>query len=118
MDLWDGVELWVTAGTSTAHEELHGFLDDKTLLQVGNMDLDDDWGRVGSSRFYGASGGSGGEGDSCRKPRSQRRSPTAWPTLVIEAGYSQSTRKLRHKARWWLETSNFGVKIVLLAKLL
>ncbi|KAK3945269.1 hypothetical protein QBC46DRAFT_403480 [Diplogelasinospora grovesii] len=103
IDLWDEGELWVRAGTSTAHESLHGC----------TMGLEYDWESTGSATFYKAGGGSAGEGDSSRKPGSERPSPTGWPTLVIEAGYPQSMRKLRQKARWWFEASNFDVKIVL-----
>ncbi|RYP37368.1 hypothetical protein DL768_010882 [Monosporascus sp. mg162] len=40
-----------------------------------------------------------------------------WPTLVIEAGYSQSLAGLHADMRWWFSTSNHDVKIVILAKL-
>ncbi|KAK3364301.1 hypothetical protein B0T25DRAFT_470421 [Lasiosphaeria hispida] len=118
MDLWDGTQLWITTHASGLHETLHGHLDDKILLQVASMGLCDDWKRVGTTTFTAGAGGSGGEGDSSRKPVSQRPLPAMWPTLVIEGGYSQSLRKLRHKARWWLQESNFEVKIVLIAKCL
>jgi hypothetical protein len=39
-----------------------------------------------------------------------------YPTLVIEAGWSQTLQKLREKARWWFDKSNIDVKIVLLVK--
>jgi hypothetical protein len=54
-----------------------------------------------------------GEGDSCRKPKSMR---TNYPTLVTEAGWSQTLEKLREKARWWFNKSKGDVKIVLLVK--
>ncbi|KAK3944463.1 hypothetical protein QBC46DRAFT_374384 [Diplogelasinospora grovesii] len=115
IDLWDGGELWVTAGISAAHGTLHGFFDDEIYRQVCGMGLYTDWKRTASTNYLGNS--SGGQGDSSRKPRSQRPSPTAWPTLVLEAGYSQSMRKLRLKARWWFRASNHEVKIVILTKL-
>ncbi|KAK3363699.1 hypothetical protein B0T25DRAFT_492680 [Lasiosphaeria hispida] len=116
MDFWDGVELWVTVHASGVHEVLHRYLDDNIRDRIVLMGLGNNWKAVGSTTFN--ANRSGSEGDSSRKPPSQRRFPTAWPTLVIEGGYSQSMRKLRHKARWWLKTSNFEVKIVLLAKFL
>ncbi|CAI4219750.1 unnamed protein product [Parascedosporium putredinis] len=42
---------------------------------------------------------------------------TDFPTLVIEAGYSQSWASLRAKGRWWFEASDYAVKIVLLVKM-
>ncbi|KAI5864687.1 hypothetical protein GGS23DRAFT_561410 [Durotheca rogersii] len=118
MDFWDGTELWVTARLSGAHETLHKYLDDEVLIQVYNIGLRDDWKPVGSTTFSASTGSSGGEGDSSRKPTSQRGSPTERPTLIIEGGYSQSMGKLRHKARWWLGNHNFEVEIVLIAKFL
>lgn len=57
-----------------------------------------------------------GEGDSVLKPISKRPSGKDFPTLVIEAGYTQTWLSLRTKARWWFEHSKYDVKIVLLAK--
>lgn len=39
-----------------------------------------------------------------------------WPTLVMEAGYSQSMASLRETMEWWFRASNHEVKIVLLIK--
>jgi len=58
-----------------------------------------------------------GEGDSGRKPFTKRPLGTDFPTLVIEAGYSQSWASLRAKGRWWFESSDYAVKIVLLMKM-
>ncbi|KAF8352110.1 hypothetical protein F5887DRAFT_1068466 [Amanita rubescens] len=55
-----------------------------------------------------------GEGDSCLQPRV--RPPDGFPTVVIEAGYTQSWNSLQEKARWWFEASHFDVKIVIFAK--
>jgi len=57
---------------------------------------------------------SGGEGDSCLQPGV--RPPDGFPTVVIEAGYTQSWNSLRQKARWWFTVSHFDVKIVILVK--
>lgn len=115
-DLWNRGELWITAVPSSLHEKLHGYLNDRILVQTSAMGLDCEWASVGTTRFHAANGSSS-EGDACRKPRSQRPTDLAWPTLVIEAGVSQSMRNLRNKARWWFEASNYDVKIVILAKL-
>ncbi len=47
----------------------------------------------------------------------ERHLSDSWPTLVIEAGYTQSLPSLRSKMRWWFNESNGDVKIVVLAKL-
>lgn len=39
----------------------------------------------------------------------------AWPTLVIEAGVSESLVGLRKDMEWWFSTSGHQVQIVLLA---
>jgi hypothetical protein len=39
-----------------------------------------------------------------------------YPTLVIEAGWTQTLEKLRQKAEWWFAKSGGDVKIVLLVK--
>ena len=120
MDLWDGKKLRITAHVSGPHERLHRYLDEDIQNRVLFMGLKKEWTAMGSQKFKpGGSGndGEGGEADSSRKPESQRPSATAWPTLVIEGGYSQSIESLRVKADWWLKEFNFEVKIVLLAKL-
>ena len=40
----------------------------------------------------------------------------AWPTLVVEAGDSESLSELHNDMRWWFFASEHQVKIVLLAK--
>jgi len=39
-----------------------------------------------------------------------------WPTLVVEAGYSESLNQLRNDMRWLFSESNHDVKVVILAK--
>jgi hypothetical protein len=84
------------------------------------MGLRGEFYRVGSTTFEekDANGNitSGGEGDSSRKPRSVRKGEDQYPTLVIEAGWTQTLPKLREKARWWFTKSRGDVKIVLLVK--
>jgi hypothetical protein len=64
----------------------------------------------------GHPGGDGGEGDSVGGPIPDRLKREKWPTLVIEAGHSESLPQLRADMRWWFSTSNHDVKIVILAK--
>lgn len=76
------------------------------------------WTQIGSTTFrpQGHPGGDGGEGDSCGGPKPARNHPVAWPTLVIEAGDSESLTALRDDMRWWFTASDHQVKIVLLSK--
>jgi hypothetical protein len=48
------------------------------------------------------------EGDTTFKPLSMRPREADWPTIVIEAGWSDSLRKLRLDACFWLEDSGKG----------
>ena len=54
------------------------------------------------------------EGDSAFKPLSIRPREADWPTIVLEAGWSESLTRLRLDAHFWLEDSGGDVKIVLL----
>lgn len=60
------------------------------------------------------------EGDTTGRPKPRlRASPDThiiWPTLVIEAGESESRAELRNDKDRWFAHSNFEVKIVLLVK--
>jgi len=99
------------------HEGLHRGLDNCFHDDAVSIGLRWEFVSIGSTTFIDkdANGNiiSEGEGDSCRKPRSMR---TIYPTLVIEAGWSQTLEKLREKARWWFDKSKGDVKIVLLVK--
>ncbi|KAK3359881.1 hypothetical protein B0T25DRAFT_577931 [Lasiosphaeria hispida] len=101
------------------HEELHGRLYDEFIGQVRDMGLKNSWRGIRSTTLsaqQGHSGRSGKEGDSTGGPEPQRAAKSAWPTLVIEAGFSQSLEKLHLAMRRWFSLSNHEVKIVLLAK--
>ncbi|KAK0731888.1 hypothetical protein B0H67DRAFT_89794 [Lasiosphaeris hirsuta] len=67
-------------------------------------------------RAQGHPGGDGGEGDLTGGPDPERAGIDDWPTLVIEAGDSESLGELHNDMRWWFRTSNHQVKIALLAK--
>jgi hypothetical protein len=105
---------------SSPHEHLHGLLDDKIYLQVATMGLNDDFMPTHATKFQDKNAGSvisAGEGDSARKPLSGRPLGSDFPTLVIEAGVSQTLQSLRQKARWWFNVSKGDVKVVLLVKM-
>ncbi|CAI4215960.1 unnamed protein product [Parascedosporium putredinis] len=57
-----------------------------------------------------------GKSDSSGGPDPERASKGAWPTLVIEAGVSESLNELHEDMRWWFAASDHQVKIVLLTK--
>jgi hypothetical protein len=65
----------------------------------------------GGTTYHGPS--SSKEGDSTYKPKWCRAGKDNWPTLVFEAGLSESLAKLRTDAGWWLENSRGEVKIVI-----
>jgi hypothetical protein len=101
------------------HEQLHLAIDKKIFLSMVRMGLDDtDWISMGSTtlRAQGHPNGDGGEGDSTGGPRNLRGGEGAWPTLVIEAGVSETLEELRNDMKWWFGTSDHQVQIVLLAK--
>ena len=71
---------------------------------------------VGSGRFKSPRGNSK-EGDTCYVP--EARSPRGghnwpWPSLVLEAGVSESLPQLRADAAWWFSDSDGDVKITIL----
>jgi hypothetical protein len=97
------------------HERLHLRLNLYISQNIGTMGLLEQWNLDGASNLR-AQNGDGSEGDSTGGPDPERSGPTAWPTLVIEAGYSESLEALRNDVRWWFSASNHQVKIVALAK--
>lgn len=102
------------------HEALHSALYiTEIFFEIGQIGLRYNWKHTSSKLFLprGSNGGRRGEGDSGGGPNPERRDPHTFPTLVIEAGYSQSLRSLRQKARFWFDISNHDIKIVILAKL-
>ncbi|KAI5864087.1 hypothetical protein GGS23DRAFT_562851 [Durotheca rogersii] len=98
----------------TLHLELWNLYRDKLVRK----NQDRGWRPIGSTTFRprGHPEGDVGEGDSSGCPRPVRSSPGSWPTLVIEAGDSESLSALRDDMRWWFLASDHDVKIVLLAK--
>ena len=70
------------------------------------MGLEEELCSVRKRKAQGLVGESGGEGDLNFLPGSQRSAARKdWPSVVIEAGYSQSEESLRVKAGWWLRES-------------
>jgi|SRR3569833_1182467 len=100
------------------HEKLHTWIWENTRDSIVQMGLRRGWNTMGSKtlRAQGHPGGDGGEGDSTGGPKPQRGNQGDWPTLVIEAGDSETLSELKKDMEWWFSTSNHQVKIVLLAK--
>jgi hypothetical protein len=106
---WDILILKVP---TAKHEIAHGHFGQKLTLRAGAMGLEDDFIYLGATKFQVRRASK--EGDTSYKPRSMRPREADWPTIVIEAGWSESIRKLRLDAGFWLEDSGGDVKIVLL----
>jgi hypothetical protein len=68
-------------------------------------------------RAQGHPGGDAAEGDCTGRPRSRHDARSPWPTLLVEAGETESLARLRNYMIWWFSASDHDVKIVLLAKL-
>ncbi|KPM42509.1 hypothetical protein AK830_g4047 [Neonectria ditissima] len=75
------------------------------------------WDTIRDAIVYMGLRASCGQSDSSGGPKPERHYPGAWPTLVVEVGYSQTLQGLRNKMRWWFTASGHQVKIVLIAKL-
>ncbi|ERT02924.1 hypothetical protein HMPREF1624_01228 [Sporothrix schenckii ATCC 58251] len=102
---------------SAPHEQAHSRLYTLVDRQLFAMGLDPEWRGTQATRFSSPGGGGHGEGDSGGGlRRGNRYNNQRWPTLVIEAGVSQSMAALRAKGRWWLSASNFHMKVVVLVK--
>lgn len=101
--------------TSPFHESLHLDIYNEIYAEIRLMGRKLDWLHKGSAtlRAHGHPGGDGGEGDSSGGPAPQRAGNLAWPTLVVEAGVSETLSELREDMRWWFSASDYQVKIVL-----
>ncbi|KAK0714899.1 hypothetical protein B0H67DRAFT_513627 [Lasiosphaeris hirsuta] len=104
--------------TTTLHERLHKSLNYQMITKIHGMGLAKSWIDVGSPTLsaQGYAGRRGKEGDSSGGPKPERASKGAWPTLVIEAGVSQTLAQLQIGIRRWFSMSNHEVKIILLTK--
>ncbi|KAI1145645.1 hypothetical protein F4825DRAFT_457296 [Nemania diffusa] len=100
------------------HEVLHLELWNEYSDKLVQNNQRRDWKAIGSTTFRsrGHLGGDGGEADSSGGPVSKRGPKGSWPTLVMEAGDSESSSALRDDMKWWFSASNHNVKIVLLTR--
>ena len=95
------------------HEAAHlqfGQQVDRRVAQMGISSFE--FQSLGGTRFQGRS--SSKEADSAFKPDSLRPNEADWPTIVFEAGLSESLSRLRLDANWWLTESRGDVKTVII----
>ncbi|KAL7784378.1 hypothetical protein V8C37DRAFT_413380 [Trichoderma ceciliae] len=93
--------------TTSPHEQLHlSLYANEVYYQFCTMGLGRSWRNMGATTFYtggpysSSGGGGSGEGDSSGRPLAERNYRGAYPTLMVEAAYSNSMAYLRMKARW------------------
>lgn len=92
-----------------AHRSFGKLLDSQSLaMGISPFEFAD----VGGTTYQGHSVKK--EADTAYKPSTYRPNTADWPTLILEAGVSQSLRQLRNSAKWWLSNSRGEVKIVLI----
>jgi hypothetical protein len=107
------IDLLIVKIPMAQHEAAHLGLGKKLILNVARMGIpDDELHPVGATRFHGRK--SSKEGDSSYRPYSFRPNSTDWPTIVIEAGATESLNRLRSDADWWLTRSRGNVNVVII----
>lgn len=110
-------QILIVAIPTGVHESLHQTLYLQYHSQLCRSGMEKTWATKGSATFPASHAwGDSAEGDSAGGPKPQRRG-NDWPSLVIEAGDSESLNQLRTDMRWWFAVSDHEVKIVILAKL-
>jgi hypothetical protein len=94
------------------HEQAHLSLSDEVNHKLEGMGLArrSMW-SCGGTTYTGFA--SSKEGDSTYKPKWCRAGKGNWPTLVFEAGVSETLARLRTDAEWWLTNSRGEVKIAI-----
>lgn len=111
----DCEELIVKLMPTFQHEAAHCGFSHELTSRARLMGIP--WGSLipcGATRYRGRSNSSSKEGDSGHKPRALRPSPSDWPTIVFESGFSESLPRLRVDAAWWLMESGGQVNIVVI----
>ena len=106
---WD---ILIVKVPTAEHEQAHRLFSDQLFGDALLMGLRWELRNTGATKYPVRRASK--EGDSGFKPLSVRPLKTDWPTIVIEAGWSESLTRLRRDAHFWLEDSGGDVKIVLL----
>jgi hypothetical protein len=112
MTHYTDTDLLIVKVPTAEHEQAHLSLSDEVNHKLEGMGLARRslWG-CGSTTYAGFS--SSKEGDSTYKPKWCRAGKGNWPTLVFEAGLSETLASLRTDAEWWLTNSRGEVKIAI-----
>ncbi|EPE03021.1 dead deah box dna helicase [Ophiostoma piceae UAMH 11346] len=97
------------------HSQMHIIMYEFIRDTMVTMGVHRGWRPIGDTTFNTANGSSG-QGDSAGSPKAGRNADD-WPTLVVEAGFSQTLPSLRAKMRWWFAASHHRVKVVILIKM-
>ena len=108
-------DLLIVKVPSAKHEQAHLSLSDEVNHKLGMGLARRSMWSCGSTKYTGFS--SSKEGDSTYKPRWCRAGKEQWPTLVFEAGLSETLDKLRTDAEWWLTNSRGEVKIAIVVSI-
>jgi hypothetical protein len=111
MTYYTDIDLLIVKVPSAKHEGAHLSLSDEVNHKLEGMGLARRslW-PCGSTKYDGFN--SSKEGDSAYRPKCRPREQE-WPTLVIEAGLSESLAALRTDAEWWLTNSKGDVEIAI-----
>ncbi|KAL1982153.1 hypothetical protein VTN96DRAFT_1688 [Rasamsonia emersonii] len=108
------IETLIIKLPSQVHERAHCMFGERMVRAVTAMQLGpEEFAGYGATKYVGENASSK-EGDSSWKNLRVRSNKGDWPTLVIEAGMSESMPRLHTDARWWIEHSAGKVNIVLL----
>jgi hypothetical protein len=99
---------------SGIHEAAHLSLADEVNRKLEGMGPRKSLYPLGKTTFFGPN--SSHEGDSTFKPMC-RPGKDKWPTIVFEAGLSESLTGLRADAQWWFTNSKGEVKIAIVTSI-
>lgn len=116
MTHYEDLDILILKVPTAKHEAAHANFTQRLTLKTGAMAITpEEFFGLGSTKYRGRSCSK--EPDAAFRTGTIRTNPGDWPTLVIECGWSESRRRLRNDARWWLSNSGGEVKTVLLLSL-
>jgi len=112
---WYDYKLLIIKVPTQPHESAHREMGRNIEMKMIRMNMDNyNLSSIGSTTFRSANRkvDTSKEGDSAYLPLDRDRDD--WPSLVIEAGYSESLSALQADAKWWLANSDQKVQIVII----
>ncbi|PYH38036.1 uncharacterized protein BO87DRAFT_372990 [Aspergillus neoniger CBS 115656] len=99
------------------HEKAHQLISSKTFSILDNMGIDWDQQLPTGSATHTAASRSQKQGDfSSRNSTLRPNEDSDWPNWIIEAGLSESLRRLRQDINWWIGNSGGQVLLALLVR--